>query len=223
MNDLEVTDTRRHAEDPLTDLLTVLATDARWETVKGVLEVLHDDDPTVIPLMLRLIRSGHITARQEVRRYIDFTVNQVAQGMTYMKVNHDWRDGCRYRFSPHSKHSLLSTWHFNQLRAEVDPTGAMNFNKPVTSAMTHMHKLVSSDPEDFSDAHWRGLAATAIVVQDSWDASRFTPFVTYAGDHDDTARIVLLAIERSTIDPNYIEELLKAQSEVHSAFHPGIL
>lgn len=204
--------------DKLLELLGM--TDAG--SARQALELIHGDDPGTIAIACRLITTGGVEARSHASKLILRAITDVTAAVSHRNTDPDWRDRCKFSWSPYLKQELLSSWHFAELENEVHPAETKDYGVSMESTIEELYIILYSDPDpkydDYSDSHWRGLTALAITEILPYGRHKehepyFKPFVQFAGNHDDTARVIKLAIERAVLNPEILKPIMDEQDE----------
>lgn len=209
-------------ETDIDKLLELLGVADDVASARQALELIHEDDSGTIAIACRLIASGGLESRSQASKLILRTITDITAAVSHRNTDPEWRDRCKLSWSPHLKEGLLSTWHFTELENEVHPGETKDYGVIMESTIEELHIILYSDPDpkykNYSDSHWRGLTALAITEFLPYGSHKehepyFKPFVEFAGNHDDTPRVIKLAIERAILNPEILKPIMEEQDE----------
>jgi hypothetical protein len=187
------------------------------EQIVAALVLIHDDEPSAIDLISKVLTTGSAQAREESREELRSMLGEVTD--SYAKNGKDWKNDCGHITGPRMVEELMHTWNIYQLE-ELYPTGDSSYASArklgwALYAIGPTQLGLTDYPVNYES--WRGLAALAASGASNSVHSKeeLTIFVRYAGSHPDLRAVLDIARERNTIDVELIEQVIKQSGTIN--------
>lgn len=213
----------------------VMAWASNKDQFREALDLIHEDDPEVLSLIVKYLTTGSAPAKEA----IDIHVGEVLANTITARFNvgwhrkDNWRDACPSAWSPVFASALKMRW--NALNV-MEESGCYHEDTEeyllwVSSTERLMH-LAGEEDEPKGEAYWRGLgAATLVQIINSseifyTDADRIEQlqgFVELAGSTPHLKPLMKIAVERDLIDADMLRDLMEDRDAILTAVGEGVL
>lgn len=215
-----------------------------WSTPDIMEALRHIDhlDEDVLPLLPRLLTTGSQTARSKVRTaFVNiitafqnaYSASEEASPEDYESRDNEWERFLDGYERPTIRNNLLGVWNAANVVGEA--SGDYSVDQIIEGMGSIPFYVDDVDPDSDAaaagDSYWRGIAATAIIRFRNSDfiimktdaiLNAVPGFIEWAGAHDDIAKVISLAVERSSFDRCLLEGII-AEQQGANALSPGVL
>lgn len=193
----------------------------------NILDMLHEDDKTTLPLAMELLHTGADFARSEARKVLITAFGQLRGAADLFPGQLDvWRKDYSQEMSPNLKHRLIAAWTLGGLRSEF--LGGMDtffLSRVVRSLDGKLRPLNDAVDRPSDRPYWRGVCLLAIqgVKAESMPVEMMRGFACWIGGIADYQRVMRLARERNTFDADVLRPVLEEQDRTTPALQTGTL
>lgn len=181
------------------------------DVVTANAEALQYKSPQTITLMNRLLGTGGGPSRRRVFKNITMILP------TMFQEPRDYDNDAKSL-----EEILLSSWHASEITEELKLPNS-EFAGISVQTNKHYHNFtktsVRDEGEETSSARWRGAAIAAAIT----DSAPHPSFVPWASKQSDVPRVVKIAKQWETTNPETIETIMTQQDSIHAPLHDGIL
>ena len=191
-----------------------------------VFKMIQEDDPTTVPLAIRLLTTGSELAKSETRAFIDAAAGEMFWAYNESDQDDLWRDRCHRSWSPTIKMNMVAAWSIGNVKEETGCTLNPSFmNSEILELDTALNRFRPFADRSGDAAYWRGLAAvsaTDLGIGEGRDKDAHS-FALWAGKQEDLSRIVTLAKERRTLNAGDLQDIMNEQDRTAPPLREGSL
>lgn len=197
------------------------------------LGMIDGEDGSTLPLFRRCLTTGTEEAREAVRKHLTSKLATLQDAYddeeTGAVAEDRWDQSCEEMFAPTVTNDVCRIW--NTANVIMESGCALSLFE-VLYNISYMESLVpearpSHHGNPMDDSYWRGIAAITVsrcttAYPLSLDASQFSGYITWAGNHSDISAVIDIARERRTFDRTVLEAVLNTQDR-SSPVRGGVL
>lgn len=209
----------------------VSESDVSEGTLHEIMDVIRQDDPTVLPFVHELMTTGTETGRKMAKASFRDDISGIAGALSERNRDENWMDMCSWGTDITS--SVMRSWSCGNVLEEsgVDLTESL-----ARATSNGVYKIDSTrmsqdgwerfglSPTDTE--YWRGVTAlklsgsknTLLMTLDDDDMD----FIEWAGKHDNIALVINTAMERRTSNVETLKNVTDNDSVI-SVIREGVL
>lgn len=209
----------------------VSESDVSQGTLHEIMDVIRQDDPTVLPFVHELLTTGTESGKKMARASFRDDISGIAGALSERNRDEDWMDMCSWGTDITS--STMRGWSCGNV---LEDSGLELTESLARATSNGVHRIDSARMakdgwERFglsptNTEYWRGVTAlklsgsknSLLVSVDDDDMD----FIEWAGKHDDVALVISTAMERGTIKVETLKHVTENKS-VLSVIREGIL
>ena len=201
------------------------------EDTARCLAIIDADHKDTIPVFDRCLSSGTSAAREVTADFLREVFAEIKGSVEHgPEIDSEWEHVTLYDaklWYPHSAAQALQIWNTVNVLQESGSSHDMEDTFTEINNMSIVY--YEMDPKTagypLTDEYWRGRAAVALtgIYPDGRERRDLTPFISWAGEHKDIARVIDTAKERNTINIEVLAGVLEQQRSISSPLTQGTL